>query len=97
MVRVLSGKDRGKEGRVMVMMPQDNKAIVEGVRVVSKHTKPSQSQPDGGIIETEAPIHLSNLMLIDPSTKEPTRVGRKKNEDGKGWVRYSKKSGEILD
>ncbi len=97
MVRVLSGKDRGKEGRVMVMMPQDNKAIVEGVRVVSKHTKPSQSQPDGGIIETEAPIHLSNLMLIDPSTKEPTRVGRKKNEDGKGWVRYSKKSGETLD
>jgi len=97
MVRVLSGKDRGKEGRVMVMMPQDNKAIVEGVRVVSKHTKPSQSQPDGGIIETEDPIHLSNLMLIDPSTKEPTRVGRKKNEDGKGWVRYSKKSGEILD
>ena len=79
------------------MMPKDNKAIVEGVRIVYKHTNPNQSQPDGGIIETEAPIHLSNLMLIDPSTKEPTRIGRQRNENGKGWVRYSKKSGEILD
>ncbi|MCI4667920.1 MAG: 50S ribosomal protein L24 [Bacteroidia bacterium] len=97
MVRVLAGKDRGKEGRVMVMLPKDNKAIVEGVRIVYKHTKPNQTQPEGGIIETEAPIHLSNLMLIDPSTKEPTRIGRQRNENGKGWVRYSKKSGQILD
>ncbi|MEO0896068.1 MAG: 50S ribosomal protein L24 [Bacteroidota bacterium] len=97
MVRVLSGKDRGAEGRVMVMLPKENKAIVEGVRIVHKHTKPNQANPEGGIIETEAPIHLSNLMLIDPTTKQPTRVGRKKNEEGKGWVRYSKKSGELIE
>jgi len=97
MVKVLSGKDRGAHGRVMVMLPKENKAIVEGVRIVSKHTKPSQSNPDGGIIETEAPNHLSNLMLIDPSTNQPTRVGRVKNENGKGWARVSKKSGEIIE
>lgn len=95
-VRVLSGKYRGKEGRVLRVFPVDNKAIVEGVGIVYRHTRPNQQNPDGGIIEQEAPVHISNLMLIDPSTKQPTRVGRAKNEDGKGWVRVSKKSGEII-
>ena len=97
LVRVLSGKDRGKEGRVMVVFPNEHRAIVEGVRVVRKHQRPHQRDPAGGIIEQEAPIHVSNLMLIDPSSKTPTRVGRQKREDGKGWVRYAKKSGEIID
>ncbi|WNJ16528.1 50S ribosomal protein L24 [Pontibacter sp. G13] len=95
-VYVLSGKDRGKEGRVLRVIPAEDRAIVEGVNVVSKHVRPSQQYPDGGIIQQEAPIHVSNLMLVDPSTKERTRIGRKRNEDGKGWVRYSKKSGEII-
>ena len=97
LVRVLSGKDRGKEGRVMVVFPKENRAIVEGVRVVRKHQRPSQQNPDGGIIEQEASIHVSYLMVIDPSTKTPTRIGRQRRENGKGWVRYAKKSGEILD
>ncbi len=96
MVRVISGADKGKEGRVMQVFPAKQRAIVEGVRVVIKHQRPSQENPDGGRIEQEATIHVSNLMLIDPSTKEPTRIGRKPNENGKGWVRYSKKSGEII-
>jgi large subunit ribosomal protein L24 len=95
-VRVLSGKDRGSEGRVLVVYPQTQRAIVEGANLVSKHMRPTQENPNGGIIEQEAPIHISNLMLIDPSTKEPTRVGRQRNENGKGWVRVSKKSGEII-
>lgn len=95
-VRVLSGKDRGKEGRVLVVFPKDQRAIVEGVNLVSKHVRPSQENPNGGIIEQEAPIHVSKLMLIDPSTKQPTRVGRQRNEDGRGWVRVSKKSGTII-
>jgi len=95
-VKVLSGSeiDRGKIGTVLRVLPKENKAIVEGVRIVSKHIRPSQQYPEGGIIQQEAPIHISNLMVVDPKTKEPTRVGRKKGE--KGWVRYSKKSGEIL-
>ncbi len=95
-VKVLSGSeiDRGKIGTVLRVLPKENKAIVEGVRIVSKHIRPSQQYPEGGIIQQEAPIHISNLMVVDLKTKEPTRVGRKKGE--KGWVRYSKKSGEIL-
>lgn len=95
-VRIISGEGRGKEGKVLVVFPKEQKAIVEGMKIVKKHIKPSQQYPNGGIIDQEAKIHVSNLMLIDPSTKEPTRVGRKKNENGKGWVRYAKKSGEIL-
>ncbi len=96
LVRVLCGEDRGAQGRVLRMIPAENKAIVEGVRIVRKATRPSQQNPNGGIIEQEAPIHLSNLMLIDPSSKNPTRIGRRPNEDGKGWVRYAKKSGDII-
>lgn len=95
-VRVLSGSDRGSEGRVLRVYPQKETAIVEGVRLVRRAERPSQQNPDGGIVEKEAPIHISNLMLIDPKTKQPTRIGRKRVEEGKGWVRYAKKSGEII-
>lgn len=93
---VISGKHRGESGEVLQVIPETNRAIVEGINMVSKHTKPSQKFPDGGIIEQEAPVHVSNLMIVDPKTKTPTRVGRKRAENGKGWVRYAKKSGEIL-
>jgi large subunit ribosomal protein L24 len=95
-VRILSGSDRGKEGKVLRMMPAKERAIVEGINIVSKHMRPSQKNPDGGIVEQEASIHISKLMLIDPKTKQPTRTGRKVNEAGKGWVRVSKKTGEIV-
>ena len=94
-VKILSGKDRGKIGTVLRVFPKDQKAIVEGMKLVSKHTRPSQQNPDGGIIQQEAPIHISNLQLIDPKTKKPTRVGRIKDEK-KGWVRVGKKSGEVI-
>jgi large subunit ribosomal protein L24 len=91
-VKVLSGKVRGAQGRVLVVMPKDNKAIVEGVNLVKKHIKPNQQNPNGTILEQEAPIHLSNLQLL--VNGKPTRVGRTLTE--KGWVRVSKKTGEII-
>lgn len=94
-VRVLSGEDRGKEGTVLEMVTKTSKAIVEGINVVKKHKKPDANNPQGGIVETEAPIYVSKLMLIDPATNEPTRVGRKLDENGK-LVRYSKKTQEII-
>lgn len=94
-VVVLSGEDKGKEGTILEMLPKAGKAIVEGVNVVKKHKKPSATDPQGGIEETEAPIYLSKLMLIDPATGEPTRVGRKADEKG-NLVRYSKKTQEII-
>ena len=93
-VVVISGGSKGKEGEVIRVMPQDNKAIVEGVNMVSKHTKPSAKNPQGGIVKTEAPIHISNLALVDPKSGKATRVGYKM-EDGKK-VRVSKKSGEAI-
>ena len=93
-VVVISGGSKGKEGEVIRVMPQDNKAIVEGVNMVSKHTKPSAKNPQGGIVKTEAPIHISNLALVDPKSGKATRVGYKM-EDGKK-VRVSKKSGESI-
>lgn len=94
-VKVLAGVSKGKEAVVSQMLPNANKAIVEGVNLVKKHQKPSASNPQGGITETEAPIHLSNLMLIDPKSGTATRTGRKLDENGK-LVRYSKKSQEII-
>ena len=93
-VKILTGADKGKTGTVLRVFPREQRAIVEGMKMVSKHMRPNQQNPDGGIIQQEAPIHISNLMVIDPKTKEATRVGRKKAEQG--WVRYSKKSGEII-
>lgn len=94
-VVVLSGVDKGKEGVVLEMLPKKSKAIVEGLNVVKKHKKPSATDPQGGIEETEAPIYISKLMLVDPATGKPTRVGRKLDENGK-LVRYSKKTQEII-
>jgi large subunit ribosomal protein L24 len=94
-VQVISGKDKGKQGVVLAAYPKKNRVLVEGVNIVKKHAKPSQLNPQGGIISKEAPIHVSNVMPLDPKTGTPTRVGYK-IVDGKK-VRYAKKSGEILD
>ena len=93
-VKVISGESKGEEGKVLEVYPTKNKALVEGVNLVKRHTKPNATHPNGGIVEQEAAIHLSNLMLVDPKTGEATRTGRKK-VDGK-LVRYSKKSGEVI-
>lgn len=94
-VKVLAGENKGQSGTVIEMLPEKNKALVEGINVVKKHEKPSATSPQGGIIEKEAPIHLSNLMLVDPKSGDATRTGRKADENGK-LVRYSKKSQEII-
>ena len=94
-VLVLSGNDKGKQGKVMSVDRKSQRAIVEGVRIISKHTRPNAEHPQGGIIKQEAPIHISNLMVVDNSGK-PTRVGRKKDEKTGKLVRYSKKTGEII-
>ena len=94
-VIVNAGDDRGKQGRVVRVLVDKNKAVVEGVNVVSKSTKPSTKHPQGGIVKMEAPIHVSNLSLIDPKSGKATRIGRRKNENGVR-VRYSKKSGEEI-
>lgn len=95
LVYVNAGVDRGKQGKVLEVLPEKERAIVEGINMVSKHTKPNAANPQGGIIKKEAPIHISNLNVIDPSTNEPTKIGRKLDEKG-NLVRYAKKSGEIL-
>jgi len=94
-VKILTGKYRGKTGKVLKVFPDQNRIIVEGVNIIKKHTKPSQKNPQGGIVEKEATIQVSNVMIIDPKTSEPTRVGYKILEDGTK-VRISKKSGEML-
>ena len=93
-VKVISGEYKGDEGKVLEVYPDKNKALVEGINVVKRHTKPNAATPNGGIVEKEAPVHVSNLMLVDPKTGETTRVGRK--EDGGKLVRYSKKTGEVI-
>jgi large subunit ribosomal protein L24 len=94
-VNVITGEYKGQQGRVLEVLIKKNKAIVEGVNMVSKHTKPNAQYPQGGIIKKEAPIHISNLLPLDPSSGEPTRVGRKVDEKGRR-VRYATKSGENL-
>ena len=94
-VIVNAGVNRGQEGRVLEVFPAKERAIVEGVNMVSKHTKPNSDNPQGGILKKEAPIHISNLNLKDPSSGQATRIGRKLNDQGK-LVRYSKKSGEEI-
>ena len=98
-VKVIAGNDRGREGRVLAVFPKKDKVLVEGINMRVHHEKPTQQNPQGGRMEREAPIHVSNVMVIDPSTGEPTRIGRKRiEEDGGGrWVRYAKVSGEIID
>ncbi|MFD1630882.1 50S ribosomal protein L24 [Pseudopedobacter beijingensis] len=95
LVKVIAGDSKGQQGKVLEVLVKDNRAIVEGLNMVSKHTKPSASNPNGGIIKKEAPINISNLMLIDPKSGKPTRVGRAKNSEGT-LVRIAKKSGEEI-
>mgnify|MGYP003309362374 CR=1 FL=1 len=94
-VYVNAGNDKGKTGKVLSVAPAEDRVIVEGINMVSKHTKPNSKQPQGGIIKQEAPIHISNLNPVDPKTGAPARIGRKKDAEGK-TVRYSKKSGEEI-
>jgi large subunit ribosomal protein L24 len=95
-VQVITGKDRGKRGEVLRVMPEENRALVQGRNMVKRHTKPRGMGQPGGIVEQEASIHLSNLALIDPKSDKPTRVGFRVLEDGKK-VRVAKSSGEVLD
>ncbi|MBE0654010.1 MAG: 50S ribosomal protein L24 [Bacteroidales bacterium] len=95
LVYVNSGESKGQQGRVLEVIREKERAIVEGVNMVSKHTKPNAQNPQGGITKQEAPVHISNLNLVDPSTGKPTRVGRKLNDKNK-LVRYAKKSGEEI-
>jgi len=94
-VYVNSGESKGQTGKVLEVLVKESRAIVEGVNMVSKHTKPNSENPQGGIIKKEAPIHISNLNVVDPSTGKATRIGRKANEKGK-LVRFAKKSGEEI-
>ena len=92
---MIAGDHKGEEGKVVKVFIDKNRAIVEGVNMISKHTKPSADNPQGGIVKKEASLHISNLMLVDPKTGEPTRVGRRHDKEG-NLERYSKKSGETI-
>lgn len=94
-VYVNAGNDKGKTGKVLEIITKKDRAIVEGVNMVSKHTKPNAKHPQGGIIKQEAGIHISNLQVVDPVKGGPTKIGRRMGEKGK-LVRYAKKSGEEI-
>ncbi|MGH7300476.1 MAG: 50S ribosomal protein L24 [Candidatus Rokuibacteriota bacterium] len=95
-VVVVAGKERGKKGKVLRVIPDKGRVVVERINMVKKHQRPTQKVRQGGIIEREGPIHLSNVMLVDPNSDKPTRVGMKALSDGKK-VRVAKRSGEMLD
>lgn len=94
-VFVNAGEDKGKTGKVIRVITEKKRAVVEGVNIVSKNQKPNAKYPQGGIIKMEAPIHISNLNVIDPASGKATRIGHRKNEEGK-TIRYAKKSGEEI-
>jgi large subunit ribosomal protein L24 len=94
-VIVIAGDSKGQEGRILSVNYEKNTAFVEGANLVSKHTKPNAKSPQGGILKKEAPIQISNLLIKDPSTGKPTRIGRRLNNDNK-LVRFAKKSGEEI-
>ncbi|AKU91578.1 50S ribosomal protein L24 [Vulgatibacter incomptus] len=98
LVKVISGKEKGKSGKILELNREKMRARVEGLMVVKRHVKRGRlpTAPEGGIIEKEGTIHVSNLMVMDPKTNEPTRIGRKKLENGKN-VRFAKRSGELID
>jgi large subunit ribosomal protein L24 len=95
LVKVIAGDSKGSQGKILEVILADGRAIVEGAQMVSKHTKPNAASPNGGIIKKEAAIHISNLMLVDPKSGKPTRVGRKRNDAGK-LVRIAKTTGEEI-
>ena len=92
---VLTGKDKGRQGAVLKILPEDNRALVAGINVIHRHTRPSQTNPQGGIIHREATINISNLAVVDPKSGGATRIGFKMEGDKK--VRYAKKSGEVIN
>ena len=94
-VMVITGESKGQKGRVLEVIRDKDRVLVEGINMVSKHTKPNAKSPQGGIIKKEAPVHISNLMVVDPASGKPTRVGKRLNDKNK-LVRYSKKSGEEI-
>ncbi len=95
LVKVIAGDSKGQQGKVTQVLTKTSRVLVEGTNMVSKHTKPNAANPNGGINKMEAPIHISNVMLVDPKSGNTTRVGRKRNEDGK-IIRIAKKSGEEI-
>ena len=95
-VVVTTGNSKGVKGKVIKVFPKENKAMVEGANMVSKHTKPNAASPQGGIVKQEASIHISNLVLVDPSTWEATKICRRMDEKTGKIVRYSKNSGEVI-
>lgn len=95
-VIVTTGNSKGVKGKVIKVYPSKNRAMVEGANMISKHTKPNAASPQGGIVKQEASIHISNLVLVDPSTGEATKIGRKVDEKSGKIVRYSKNSGEVI-
>lgn len=94
-VVVIAGESKGQRGKVLSVQVEKQRAVVEGINMVSKHTRPNAKNTQGGIVKQEAPVHISNLMLVEPATGNPTRIGRRMGENGK-LVRYSKKSGEEI-
>jgi len=98
-VLVIAGNDKGKKGRVLMVFPDKDRVLVEGINVRTHHEKPSQENQQGGRVKKEAAIHISNVMVVDPTSNEASRIGRKRiDENGKGrWVRFAKTSGEIID
>ena len=95
-VKVIAGNSKGQEGKVIQVITDKSRALVEGVNMVSKHSKPNAANPQGGIVKQEAPIHISNLMVVDPKSGTATRIGRKADTKTGKLVRYSKKSGEVI-
>ena len=95
MVQIIAGDNKGKQGKVLMVDGAKQRAIVEGVNLIKKATKPNAQNPQGGIVEKEAPIHVSNMQVLDPKDSKPTKIGRKLNEGGK-LIRYAKKSGEEI-
>ena len=95
-VKVIAGNSKGQEGKVIEIIISKSRALVEGVNMVSKHTKPNATSPQGGIIKKESSIHISNLMLVDPKSGDATRIGRKIDDKTGKLTRYSKKSGEVI-
>lgn len=95
-VLVTSGNSKGEKGKVIRVYPKENKAMVEGVNMISKHTKPNAANPQGGIIKQESKIHISNLVLVDPQSGKPTKIGRRKDEKTGKLIRFAKITGEAI-